>query len=430
MSEPQKPQEPEDKPTGPLAGVKIIDLTTVVLGAYATQILGDLGADIVKVETPAPKSGQGGDIMRWAGKTPSDGTSKYNKRADKPGLGPIFMTINRNKRSVMLDLKNAQALDALKKLIEGADALMSNVRYEGLSRLGLSYEDVKKINPDIVYVHAAGYGATGPYAGFPAYDDLVQATSGMADLLPRVDNDDTPRYLPTLVADKATGLHMVYATLAALFHKQRSGQGQFVEVPMLESMVSFLMAEHLYGHVFEPPTGHFGYSRVLSPDRKPYKTKDGYVAIMPYSDKQWDDFFELGGKPGLLHTDARFSTYEARTSNIRALYALIEEVTKEKTTADWLEALRAKDIPTMPVNRLDDLMTDPHLSEVGFFAPYTHPIEGPYYNMAHPVSFSMTPANIRHHAPALGADTKDILVEAGLSPAEVDAALHDKEKQK
>ena len=402
------------EPTGPLKGIRIVDLTTVVLGAYATQILGDLGAEVIKVETPAPKSGQGGDIMRWAGKAPSGKAS---------GLGPIFMTINRNKRSVMLDLKKPAARAALMKLVRGADALLSNVRYDGLKRLGLSYDDVKKVKPDIVYVHAAGYGSDGPYAGFPAYDDLVQATSGMADLLSRVDGNPAPRYLPTLVADKATGLHMVYATTAALFHHARTGEGQFVEVPMLEAMTSFTLAEHFYGQVYEPPTGHWGYSRVLSPDRRPYKTADGHVAILPYSDQQWDDFFEVGGRPGLMQSDPRFATYEERTKNIRELYAQIEEITVTRTTADWLDTLRGLDIPAMPANRLDDLTTDPHLAATGFFAPYDHPSEGRYHNMAHPVRFAASPANIRRHAPALGADGRAVLAEAGLSEREIDDAL-------
>ena len=291
----------DKKKRGALDGIRIIDLTSVVLGAYATSLLGDMGADIIKVESPSPKNGAGGDIMRWAGDTPS---------GERNGLGPIYMTINRNKRSVLLDLKQDSAREALLKLISTADVFAANIRYEGLKRLGLSYEDVRKVKPDIVYVIGTGYGEDGVYGGRPAYDDLIQAASGIASMASEVDGDPRPRFFPTLVADKTTGLFMANAILSALFHKERTGTGQFVEVPMMESMVSFLLTEHLYGHTYEPPTGPIGYVRVTAPDRKPYRTSDGYIAILPYSDKQWRDFFSLGGKPDLFETDIRFNTYE------------------------------------------------------------------------------------------------------------------------
>jgi len=231
--------------TGPLAGVRIVDMTSVVFGAYATQMLGDLGADVIKVEFPGGRRGGGGDIMRWAGHGQPDGPED---------LGPIYMTINRNKRSILLDLREERAAKALRRLIRSADVFTASVRYDGLTRLALDYEAVKAIKPDIVYVHGAGYGSEGPYAGEPAYDDLIQSASGFADLLPRVDGDSTPRLLPSLVADKVSGHFMVQAVLAALFHKERTGEGQFVEVPMLECVTSFNLAEHFYGHVYDPPT--------------------------------------------------------------------------------------------------------------------------------------------------------------------------------
>ena len=242
--------------TGPLKGVKILDLTSVVFGAYATQMLGDLGAEVIKVESPASGRGEGGDIMRWAGNTPEGAPQD---------LGPIFMTINRNKRSMLLDLTSEPAKAALKLLIEWADVFACSVRYDGMKRLGLGYEDVKAIKPDIIYVHGAGYGSDGPYAGEPAYDDLIQSASGLADLLPRTDGNPIPRLIPSLVADKVSGLFMTQAILAALYHREKTGEGQFVEVPMFECLTSFNLAEHMFGHVFDPPTGQWAYSRVANP---------------------------------------------------------------------------------------------------------------------------------------------------------------------
>ncbi len=408
----------EDKkpsPNGALEGIRVVDLTSVVLGAYATALLGDMGADVIKIESPSPKNGQGGDIMRWAGDTPSGEAS---------GLGPMFLTINRNKRSVLLDLKKQAARDALLKLIATADVFAANVRYDGLKRLGLSYEDVKAVKPDIVYVIGTGYGEDGPYGGRPAYDDMIQAASGISSMMSEVDGDPRPRFFPTLIADKTTGLFMANAIVTALFHKERTGEGQFVEVPMMESMVSFLLAEHLYGETYDPPTGPIGYVRVTAPDRKPYKTADGYIAILPYSDQQWRDFFNLGGKPDLFETDARFATYENRTRNIQGLYAMVEEVTVHKTTAEWEKELGANDIPHARVNKLGDLRHDPHLDAVGLFEKRNHPHEGPYWSLNHPVNYEGSPASVRRDAPVLGEHTQEVMKEAGLNETEI-AALGD-----
>ena len=402
-------------PTGPLAGIRIVDMTTVVLGAYATCMLGDMGADVIKVETAPDAKGVGGDIMRWAGRSPSGKGS---------GMGPIFMTINRNKRSITLDLKKEEDLNALKELLKTADAFTTNVRMQGLERLGLAYEDVKALKEDIVYVHAAGYGSDGPYAGFPAYDDLIQACSGYAGLQTLSDGDETPRMVPTLVADKGTGQMMAQSTLAALFHRERTGEGQFVEVPMLETMSSILLAEHLYGEVYEPATGKVGYTRVTAPNRKPYKTQDGFIGIMPYSDAQWNDFFELGGRGRLLETDDRFTTYEARTSNINLLYEMVEEVALLKTSDEWLTLLRERDIPAMPVNHVKDLKKDPHLQAVEFFQLFDHPSEGTYWSIKHPVTFSQTPASIHRHPPKLGEHTKEVLESIGIERDDEKAELN------
>jgi crotonobetainyl-CoA:carnitine CoA-transferase CaiB-like acyl-CoA transferase len=389
--------------TGPLKGVKVIDLTSVVFGAYATQMLGDLGADVIKVEFPAGRRGTGGDIMRWAGHWP-DGAPV--------GLGPIYMTINRNKRSLLLDLRQAKAMRALKRLIASADVFVASVRYEGLKRLGLDYEAVAKLRPDIVYVHGAGYGAAGPYAGEPAYDDLIQAGSGLADLLGRMDDNPQPRYLPSLVADKVSGLFMVQGVLAALFHRAQTGEGQFVEIPMLECITSFNLAEHLFGHVYDPPTGQWAYNRATNPYRRPYPTKDGYVGLLPYTDQQWDQFFEIAGWGETFAKDPRFADYRARAQHVRELFALVDEVMVTRTSDEWLALLKPLNIPAVKMNRLDDLMDDPHLAAVGFFQRYQHPKAGPYVGLRHPVNYSATPANVRRHPPELGEHTEEILAEA------------------
>ncbi|MFI4976208.1 MAG: CaiB/BaiF CoA transferase family protein [Caulobacterales bacterium] len=388
--------------TGPLKGVRILDMTSVVFGAYATQMLGDLGADVIKVEFPAGRRGDGGDIMRWAGHTPEGAPTD---------LGPIFMTINRNKRSVLLDVREEKAARALRRLIKTCDVFASSVRYEGLKRLGLDYDAVAALKPQIIYVHAAGYGAAGPYAGEPAYDDLIQSASGMADLLNRTDGRPELRLLPTLVADKVSGHFMTQAVLAALFHKERTGEGQFVEVPMLECMTTFVLAEHMYGHVYDPPTGQWGYPRVANPQRKPYPTKDGYIGLLPYTDQQWDQFFEVAGWGDTFGKDPRFSDYKTRFKYVRELYALVEEVTVTKTTDEWLAILKPLSIPVTRTNRLDELMDDPHLKAVGLFERYEHPEAGGYFAMRPPMNFAKTPANIRRHPPRMGEHTDELLAE-------------------
>jgi crotonobetainyl-CoA:carnitine CoA-transferase CaiB-like acyl-CoA transferase len=388
--------------TGPLKGVRIIDLTSVVNGAYATQILADQGAEVIKIEDPGGTRGGGGDIMRWAGHVP-EGAPR--------DMGPIFLTINRNKRSVVLDLKQESAQRALKRLIRSADVFAASVRYEGLKRLGLGYEEVKAIKPDIVYVHAAGYGSEGPYAGEPAYDDLIQSASGLADVLPRTDGNPAPRLVPTLVADKVSGLFMAQAVTAALLHKARTGEGQFVEVPMLECVTSFLMVEHLYDHTYEPPIGQYGYIRVINPNRKPFATKDGYIGLLPYTDKQWDQFFEAAGFGPTVKNDPRFADYATRAKHIHELYALVEQAAATKTTDEWLAILKPLSIPVTKTNRLEDIEADPHIAAVGLFETYEHPELGAYKQIRPPVKFSASPANIRLHPPRLGEHTEEILAE-------------------
>jgi crotonobetainyl-CoA:carnitine CoA-transferase CaiB-like acyl-CoA transferase len=388
--------------TGPLTGIRILDLTSVVNGAYATQILADQGADVIKLEDPGGNRGGGGDIMRWPGHVP-DGAPK--------DLGPIFLSINRNKRSLLLDLKTDSARRALARLIRTCDVFAASVRYDALERLGLGYAAVKAIRPDIVYVHAAGFGSEGPYAGEPANDDLIQSMCGMADLLPRTDGNPTPRILPTLAADKVSGLFMAQAVTAALLHRARSGEGQFVEVPMLECVTSFLLVEHLYDHTFEPPTGQWGYPRVINPYRKPFKTKDGYIGLLPYTDRQWDQFFEVAGWAETVARDPRFADHRTRMRHTHELYALVETVTGTRTTAEWLALLKPLSIPVARTNTLDELEDDPHLMAVGLFEHYDHPDLGTYKQVRPPVKFSATPSNIRRHPPTLGQHTDEVLAE-------------------
>jgi crotonobetainyl-CoA:carnitine CoA-transferase CaiB-like acyl-CoA transferase len=396
---------------GPLKGVTVLDLTSVVFGAYATQILGDLGADVIKVEFPGGRRGGGGDIMRWAG---------HGQPGGPEDLGPIFMAINRNKRSLLVDLREQRGMELMKRLIQRADVFVASVRYAGLERLELDYESVKAIRADIVYVHGCGYGAEGPYAGEPAYDDLIQSASGLADLLPRTDDDPKPRLLPSLVADKVSGLFMAQAVCAALFHRERSGEGQFIEVPMLECVTSFNLAEHLYGHVYDPPTGPIAYTRVANPERKPFQTKDGYIGLLPYTDKQWDQFFEAAGMGDTFGKDPRFSDYRERVKHVRELYRLVESVTPLKTTDEWLALLKPLSIPAVRMNRLDELADDPHLDAVGLFERYRHPEAGDYIALRPPVNYGATPAGIRRHPPRLGEHTEEILREAGMAPDEAD----------
>lgn len=393
---------------GALDGIRVIDMTSVLFGAYTSQILGDLGADVVKVESPGSKPGQGGDIFRYTGKP-----------AKTPGMGPIFQHFNRNKRSVLIDLTTAEGKESLAKLLSTADVFITNVRMAGLAKLGFDYDAVRALKPDIVYVHCAGFGSDGPYAKLQAYDDLIQAASGATDLLSRVDGNPAPRYQPTLVADKSSGLYAAYASLAALFHHQRTRQGQFVEVPMFECFTYFNMTENLYGHTFVPPTGSYGYSRVFNPNRKPYRTMDGYLAILPYSDAQWDDFFEIGGMPpGTFTQNPRYATYAMRTENIAEIYAMIEEVAATRTTDDWVRLLSERNVPCMRVRHLDEVMDDPHLVQTNFFQRRQHPSEGEYIALRHPVRFSETPASIRRDAPRLGEHTAEILDEIARASSE------------
>jgi crotonobetainyl-CoA:carnitine CoA-transferase CaiB-like acyl-CoA transferase len=379
-----------EQSTGPLAGVTIVDMSTFVLGPYATQTLGDLGADIIKVESPE------GDPYRRSGR------SSRNE-----GMSPGFMTINRNKRSVVIDVKTADGQAAVRKLLATADAFIHNVRADGMKRIGLDYESIAKIKPDLVYVHCVGYGSEGVNAGRQAFDDLIQAASGAADLIPRVDGSGELRMLPTIAADKVTGLHAVYAVLAALFHRQRTGQGQFVEVPMLECFTSFLLVEHLYGMAFDPPTNHIGDTRTLSIERKPYKTKDGYIAILPASREGNDLFLKLGGIEDAYNSE-RFLSAKNSKDKIIAYYEMMRDAAASRTTDEWLKLCAENHIPAMRANTLDTVIDDPHLKSVNFFQIREHESEGRWRAMKPPVKFSKTPIRIRRNPPRLGQHSEEL----------------------
>ena len=383
------------KRTGPLAGVRVLDLSSVVMGPYATLILGDLGADVIRIETAA------GDPMRHAGRAPA------------PGMGPIFMALNRNKRSVVLDLKSEAGRAAVLELAAGCDVFFHNIRAEAIERLGLGYQAIRAGRPNVVYVHCSGYGSDGPYADRQAYDDLIQAASGFADLLPRTLGDGRPRYAPALVADKTAGLHAAYATLAALFHRERTGEGQFVEVPMFESFTGWNLIENLYGQTYltpegEPPLYGAAYTRSINPRRRPYPTLDGFLGIVPYSDGQWFEFFALGGRPELAE-DPRFKSMAARTENVADLYGEVEAVAATKTTDEWMTILHAAGIPAMRFQTLDEAIEDEHLVASGFMHAREHPAAGPYRAMRHPVAFAGSPADIAREAPTLGQHTAEVL---------------------
>jgi crotonobetainyl-CoA:carnitine CoA-transferase CaiB-like acyl-CoA transferase len=375
--------------TGPLRGVRVLDLTTVVMGPSATQMLADLGADVVKIETA------GGDSMRWIGPWRT------------PGMGPLFLQANRNKRSVVLDLKSAQGKADAIALAQRADVLVSNVRPQGLARLGLDYEGVRAANPKIIYCSAVGFGSGGPSAGKAVYDDLMQAASGIASLFGLVDG--APRYAPVNICDRVVGLYVANAVTAALYHRLSTGEGQEIEVPMFETMTQFVLADHMGGAAFVPPAGDMGYKRLLSRTRGPYPTKDGHLAIVVYTDKHWRAFTQFIGEADLLDKDPRFASQESRTRHAEDAGRYLSEHLPARTTAEWLEILHGLDIPACPVNAIEDLIEDPHLKAVGLFETLEHPTEGAVTNPRFPVKFSATPANVRRLAPNLGEHTAEIL---------------------
>ena len=388
---------------GPLEGVRIIEFTSVVLGPLACQLLADMGADVIKIEPPY------GDSNRQVG------------AARHEGMGAFYLTCNRNKRGIVLDVKQPAGRRAVLDLVSTADVFIHNSRPQVVARLGLDYEALKGVNPQVIYCGAYGSSRQGPYGGHGAFDDSIQSLSGAAALNEPLFGE--PRYLPTLVADKTAAMTVVYGVLAALFRRERTGAGQEVEVPMFETMVSYLMAEHLGGMTFDPPMGPPGYTRLLSKDRKPYKTRDGYIAILPYMNAHWATFCTLSGRADLLE-DPRFKTVADRSRNIDATYAETARIMSTRTTREWLELFRETSVPINRVNSLEDLADDPHLLETGFWRFTEHPTEGRLRGTAFPVNFFGTPTDeTRRHAPRLGEHTREVLREAGYDDDRIEAML-------
>lgn len=385
---------------GPLHGITVLDLSSVILGPMTGQYLGDMGADVVKVEGPE------GDVTRSIGPRRSE------------AMGSLFLANNRNKRSIVLDLKTEAGQAALHRLAATSDVLLHSIRAGAAARIGLSYATLAAVNPRLVYCHVRGFQDDGPYGGRPAYDDIIQALSGLA-MLQRIAAGE-PRYIPSIIADKVTAVHAAYAIALALFHRERTGQGQEVGVPMLETMVAFNAHEHLGGAVFEPTVGRMGYEPIRQGMRRPFPTRDGYLCILPYSDAHWRSFFELIGRPDLA-ADPGFATMRGRQADIGRVYQEMGRQILFRTNADWLAMLDGTDIPHAALNDLEDLLDDPHLAATGFWRMLDHPTEGLLRLPANPIQMPASPPSIRRLPPRLGEHTAEVLGEHGF---EADAIGH------
>ena len=377
---------------GPLDGIRVIDLTGMVMGPYCTQIMADMGADVIKVEPPT------GDTTRAISVAPA------------PGMSGVFVNVNRGKRSVVLDLRSDPGREALTRLVETADVFIHSMRGKAIAKLGFDYAAVSAINPRIVYTNCYGYGRGGPSRDRTAYDDTIQAECG----LPAVQRSLTgePSYVGTIMADKIAGMTALYATMMALFHRERTGEGQEVEIGMYESMVSFMLVEHANGQLFEPPLGPPGYPRAIARDRRPYKTKDGYLSALVYNDKQWAAF--VAAVDPDWARDPRFANVELRAKNIDAVYAHLGETFLERTTDEWLTLFHEHEIPAAPVRSLEELFDDPHLEAVGLFETVETP-HGPMRFPGVPTGLSRTPGRVAGPAPTLGQDTDEVLAELGFA---------------
>jgi formyl-CoA transferase len=390
---------------GPLEGVKVIDMTTVLMGPYATQMLGDYGADVVKVESLE------GDVTRLIGPT------------RHPGMGPVFLNANRNKRSIALDLKKPAGRDAVLRLIASADVLIYNVRPQAMARLQLGYNEVSKVNPRLIYAGVFGFGQDGPYAAKPAYDDLIQGATALPALMAQT-GDGIPRYVPNALVDRIVGLTAVGAICASLVHRDRTGRGQRVDIPMFETMAGFVMGDHMGGLTYEPPLDKGGYARHLARDRRPYKTSDGFICVIVYNDKQWESFFGATGRDD-LRQNPTFATFAGRANNIDTVYAELARIFETRTTAEWLDLLNTADIPVMPMHDLESILQDPHMAATGFFPVVDHPSEGKIRSMKASARWSETPVETQRLAPRLNEHGGAILKEAGFSAEEIASLVRD-----
>ena len=390
---------------GPLSGVRILDMTSVQMGPYATLILADLGADIIKIESPAGE----GDI------------SRHSVPARSRGMGQIFLNGNRNKRSVALDLKQPEGRAALLTLAKRADVFVFNVRPQAMARLRLSYEDLQAVNPQIIYVGALGFSQRGRYGGRPAFDDLIQGMVGLPWLYARA-SGQAPRYAPVAYADRTSSLHIAIAVIAALYHRRCTGEGQRVDVPMFENLVHALLGEHMEGETFVPALGPMGHKRTLSPQHRPYPTKDGFLCTFIQNDKQWRAFFKMIGEPERFE-DPRFSSQVNRSKNMDAVYAFQTEALKKQTTAEWVRLFLEHDLPVSPMNSPQDVLNDPHLADLNYFKQIEHPTEGTLRAMYYPTEFSKTPVTNRHPAPRFGQHTAELLREVGYEQSRIDELI-------
>ena len=381
-----------------LSGIRVVDLTSVIMGPFATAQLGALGADVIKVEPPT------GEAVRHIGPMKS------------PLMGAMFLNANRNKRSVCLDLKAPAARDALYRVVATADVVVHNMRRAAARKIGIDAPTLQAINRRLIHCTAVGFARGGAYADDAAYDDVVQALSGFAAVNANAKGE--PRYIPQIAVDKISGLFIVEGVLAALFHRERTGEARSFEVTMLECAAHFLLTEHLQGQIYDPPISKPGYARLLNPYRRPYPTKDGFVAVLPYIDKHWEKILPIIGREDVLKEDW-FRTVTTRSANVRELYRMLDDVIPTRTTEEWLKLFREADIPCGPVNTLETLFEDPHLAGSGFFVAEDHPTEGRLHVTRHPVDFG--PAEPDRPAPANGQHTREILAEAGLTEAEIDA---------
>ena len=373
---------------GPLAGVRVVELSSVVMGPMAARVLGDLGADVIKVEPPE------GDFIRFL------------EPSRTPGMSGFFLNLNRNKRSVVIDLLTPDGHAQFLHLIGTADVFVTNVRDRALTKLRITDADLRAVNRDLIYCSAVGFGRGGPYAGKAAYDDVIQAVSGLASSFTLQGRE--PAYVPSVIADKVAALHIVYSVTAALYRRSNTGVGENIEVPMAEVMAAFNLVEQLNGHAFEPPMGTFGYGRIVSAGRRPRRSADGWVCVMPYTDANWRDFFEIAERPEVAH-DPRFSTINSRVDHVEALYDLLDEIVATETTSFWIERCASKSIPAAPVNDLARLDDDPHYAAVRLLRTQEHPEEGSYRVIMDPIAFRSGSAGLRRHAPRLGQHTDEVL---------------------